>query len=57
MDWITRIPPDIFEKTMANNILLAEKHGARYGQLLRVGGMIDQKLLFVVCARRPSGPR
>jgi len=43
MDWITRIPPDIFEKAMANNIQLAEKHGTRYGQLLRVGGMIDQK--------------
>jgi hypothetical protein len=43
VDWITRIPPDVFEKAMGNNIVLAEQHGARYGQLLRIGGMIDQK--------------
>ena len=43
MDWITRIPPEVFDKTMANNLMLLEQHGARYGQLLRMGGMIDQK--------------
>jgi len=43
LDWITRIPPDVFEKTMANNVMLTEKYGAQYGQLLRIGGMIDQK--------------
>ena len=43
MDWITRIPPDVFQRTMTNNVMLTEKYGAQYGQLLRVGAMIDQK--------------
>lgn len=43
MDWITRIPADVFDKAMANNVMLAEQFGQRYVQMLRLGAMLDQK--------------
>lgn len=43
MDWITRIPPKIFDEIMASNVMLVEQYGERYGQILRMGAMLDQK--------------
>ncbi len=43
MDWITRIPPEMYDRATANNVMLAEKYGVRYGQMLRMGAMLDQK--------------
>lgn len=43
MDWITRIPPDVFDKAMAKEAALRYSGDERFGQFIRMAAMMDQK--------------